>query len=177
MGQKEMFSVIEALLFAYGDRVELYKIAQIIEKDVDETKCIMDDMALNYENSFRGIMIKEIDKGYQLCTKPKYYDFVKQLFAPKQRQGLSQAAFEALSIIAYNQPITRAKIEHIRGVNSDSAVSKLLERGLIKEAGRMDTPGKPLLYETTEEFLKSFGFKSCEDLPLLEFEPNSQKED
>jgi segregation and condensation protein B len=89
---------------------------------------------------------------------------------PRQKQALSQAAFETLSIIAYNQPVTRTRIEMIRGVNSDSAVSRLLERNLIREAGRMDTPGKPMLYETTEEFLRSFGFKSTRDLPVIELE-------
>jgi segregation and condensation protein B len=89
---------------------------------------------------------------------------------PRQKQALSQAAFETLSIVAYNQPVTRARIEAVRGVNSDSAVTRLVERNLIKEAGRLDAPGKPMLYETTEEFLRSFGFKSVKDLPIIELE-------
>lgn len=87
---------------------------------------------------------------------------------PKQKSGLSQAAFETLAIIAFNRPITKAKIEQIRGVNSDSAIAKLLERNLIREAGRLDAPGKPILYETTEEFFRSFGYKSDSDLPIFE---------
>lgn len=112
--------------------------------------------------------MREIDGSYQLCTRFEHYDYIRRLFEPRQKQALSQAAFETLAIIAYNQPITRNKIEQVRGVNSDSAVTRLVERNLVREAGRLDSPGKPVLYETTEEFLRSFGFKSTADLPILE---------
>ena len=164
--------IIEAMLFAYGEKLELNKISEILKIDINSAKFIINKMIQNYNNKNRGITIREIENGYQLCTKPEYYDYIKILYEPKQKQGLSQSAFEVLSIIAYNQPVTKSKIEHIRGVNSDSPVSRLLERNLIKEAGRLDSPGKPIIYETTEEFLRSFGFKSCTDLPIIEINEN-----
>lgn len=164
---KEIEAVIEALLFAAGDALPVEKISEAIEVDKKTTKLILSNMIDKFAVSDRGIMIREINNTYQLCTKPQYVEFIKKLFEPRQKQGLSQAAFEALSIIAYKQPITKAKIESIRGVNSDSAVSRLIERNLIREAGRLDAPGKPILYETTDEFLRSFGFKSIRDLPIL----------
>lgn len=168
MEDKEIEAVIEGLLFAAGDVLPLDKIADVIELDKKTTMSILNRMIDTAKSPGRGILIREINGGYQLCTKMEHYEYVKKLFEPRQKQGLSQAAFETLAIIAYNQPITRAKLEHIRGVNSDSAVTKLLERNLIREAGRLDAPGKPILYESTEEFLRCFGFKSISDLPTLE---------
>jgi len=165
---KEIEAVIEGLLFASGDILSLEKVSEIIEVDKKTTKLILNNMIISYKTSKRGIMLREINNGYQLCTRPEHNEYLRKLFTPRQRQGLSQAAFETLAIIAYNQPITRGKIEQIRGVNSDSAVSRLVERNLIKEAGKMDCPGKPMLYETTEEFLRSFGFKALIEMPRLE---------
>lgn len=165
---KEIEGVIEGLLFAAGDPLPLQKISEILEIDKKTVKLILNNMIVNYQNSKRGIIIRQIDKGYQLCTRHEHYEYLKKLFEPRQKQGLSQAAFETLAIIAYNQPITRAKIEQIRGVNSDSSITRLIERNLIREAGRLDAPGKPLIYETTEEFLRCFGFRSIGDLPRLE---------
>ncbi|MCX8130200.1 MAG: SMC-Scp complex subunit ScpB [Clostridia bacterium] len=175
---KEIEAVIEGLLFAAGDTVSLEKIAEAIEVDKKTTRLILSNMTVNYHNSKRGIMLREINGGYQLCTRPEHHEYIKRLFEPRQKQGLSQAAFETLAIIAYNKHITRAKIEQIRGVNSDSAITRLLERNLIKEAGRLDAPGKPMVYEATEEFFRSFGFSSYSDLPLLEMnELEEVKED
>lgn len=165
---KEMEAVIEGLLFAAGDPLEVEKIAEILELDKKSARLVLNNMVANYRNSKRGIMIREIDGSYQLCTRFEHYEYIRKLFEPRQKQALSQAAFETLAIIAYNQPATRTKIEQIRGVNSDSAVTRLVERNLIREAGRLDSPGKPMLYETTEEFLRSFGFKSTADLPIIE---------
>jgi len=167
MDIKEMEAVVEGLLFAAGDPVPLEKLAEILEIDRKTAKRFLDNMALTLQNSKRGILMREINGSYQLCTRPEHFEYISRLVEPRQKQTLSQAAFETLSIIAYNQPITRARIEMIRGVNSDSAIVRLLERNLIREAGRLDSPGKPLLYETTDEFLRSFGFKSLKDLPLL----------
>ena len=149
-------------------RLNWGKIAEILEIDKKNARLILNNMIINFKNSKRGIMIREIGGCYQLCTRSEHYEYIRMLFEPRQRQALSQAAFETLAIIAYNQPVTRTKIEQIRGVNSDSAVIRLVERNLIREAGRLDSPGKPMLYETTEEFLRSFGFKSTADLPILE---------
>lgn len=165
---KEIESIVEGLLFASGDPLSLEKLAEILELDRKTTRLILNNMSVNYQNSKRGIMLREIDGSYQLCTRFEHYDYIRKLFEPRQKQALSQAAFETLAIIAYNQPITRTKIEQIRGVNSDSAVIRLVERNLIREAGRLDSPGKPMLYETTEEFLRSFGFKAPSDLPVID---------
>lgn len=161
-------AVIEALLFAAGDAIPVERMSEILEIDKKTLKIIMGNMISNYKHSSRGIIIREINNSYLLCTRPEYFDYVKLFNEPRQKQALSQAAFETLSIIAYNQPITKAKIEQIRGVNSDSALTRLVERNLIKDAGRLDTPGKPILYETTDEFLRSFGFRSIADLPVLD---------
>jgi segregation and condensation protein B len=168
MDIKDIEAVIEGLLFASGEPLPLEKIAGILEIDRKTVRLIINNMIISFQNSKRGIMIREINNGYQLCTRFEHYEYIKKLFEPRQKQSLSQAAFETLAIIAYNRPITRARIEKIRGVNSDSAVTRLLERNLIREAGRLDAPGKPILYEPTDEFLRSFGFKSYSDLPALE---------
>jgi segregation and condensation protein B len=163
----EIESVIEGLLFAAGDALSADKISSILGIDVKTVKRIINNMSIKFQNSKRGIIIREINNGYQMCTRPEHYDYIKKLFEPRQNQGLSQAAYETLAIIAYNGPVTKAKIEQIRGVNSDSSITRLIERNLIKEAGRLNSPGKPILYETTEEFLRCFGFKSLSDLPAL----------
>lgn len=164
----EIEAIIESIIFSSGDPVSLDKICEILELDKKTARSIMKNMMDSYNSSMRGIIIRQIDDKYQLCSKPEYFDYVSKLYQIRQKQALSQAAYEVLAIIAYNQPITKAKIEQIRGVNSDSAVSRLLERNLIKEAGRLDVAGRPRLYETTDEFLKCFGFKSLTQLPLLD---------
>lgn len=170
MDIKEIEAVVEGMLFAAGDPVPLEKLAEILEQDKKTMRLILNNMAASIQNSRRGILLRELDGCYQLCSRPEHYEYIRKLVEPRQKQALSQAAFETLSIVAYNQPVTRARIEAIRGVNSDSAITRLIERNLIKEAGRLDAPGKPVLYETTEEFLRSFGFKSVKDLPIIEFE-------
>lgn len=170
MDIKEIEAVIEGLLFAAGDPLPLEKLAEILELDKKTARLILNNMAISLQNSKRGIMLRELEGSYQLCSRPEYDEYIRKLVEPRQKQALSQAAFETLSIVAYNQPVTRARIEMIRGVNSDSAISRLVERNLIKEAGRLDSPGKPMVYETTEEFLRSFGFKSTNDLPIIELD-------
>lgn len=167
---KEIEAVVEGLLFAAGDPLQLEKLAEILELDKKTMRLILSNMAVSIQNSKRGILLRELDGCYQLCTRPEHYEYIQRLVEPRQKQALSQAAFETLSIVAYNQPVTRARVEAIRGVNSDSAIARLTERNLIREAGRLDAPGKPMLYETTEEFLRSFGFKSTKDLPIIDFE-------
>lgn len=167
---KEIESIIEGVLFAAGDPVPVVKLSEILGLDKKTTRLILDNMAVSMQNSRRGLMIREIDGCYQLCTRPEHFEYIKKLAEPRQKQALSQAAYETLAIIAYNQPVTKARIEMIRGVNSDSAITRLIERNLVREAGRLDTPGRPLIYETTEEFLRSFGFKSLRDLPIIEID-------
>jgi len=170
MNIRELEAIIEGLLFASGDLLSLNKISEILEVDRKTVRSIINNMTLKYGGPEHGIGIREIDGGYQMYAKPEYYDYIKKLFEPRQRQGLSQAAFEALSIIVHNQPVTKAKIEKIRGVNSDSAIERLLERNLIRDAGRMDCPGKPILYEVTEEFLRTFGFKTVNEIKSIPLE-------
>ncbi|HOQ38094.1 MAG TPA: SMC-Scp complex subunit ScpB [Acetivibrio sp.] len=178
MDLNKLEGIIEGILFASGDRVPLEKISSVTGIDKKTIKLVINNMIVNYNNNpSRGITIREISNGYQMCSKPEYYDYIKQLFEPKQKSGLSQAALETLAIIAYNRPITKSRIESIRGVNSDSAVARLLERNLIKEAGRLDAPGKPVLYETTDEFFRSFGFKGDSDLPVFELDEIQEAED
>jgi len=170
MDLKEMEAIVEGLLFAAGDPVPLAKIAEILGLDKATAKRILDNMSIRIRNSSRGILIREINGSYQICTRPEHFEYISRLAEPRQKQALSQAAFETLAIIAYNQPVTRARIEMIRGVSSDSSITTLLERNLIREAGRLDSPGRPVLYETTEEFLRCFGFRSIKDLPMLELD-------
>lgn len=165
---RDIEAIIEAVLFAAGDPVPLDKLSEIIGHDKKTTKAIMTNLIFKFQNAFRGIMVREINNGYQLCTKPEFNDYIARLGQIRKKQGLTSAAYEVLSIIAYNQPVTRAYIEKIRGVNSDSALSKLINRNLIREAGRDDTPGRPKLYETTEEFLRVFGFSSIKELPVIQ---------
>ena len=168
--------IIESILFASGDAVNIDKLASVLEMDRGTLKPIINEMILEYSSSIdRGIIIREINGDYQFSSKPELNDFVREFWASGQTQILSQPAYEVLSIIAYGQPITRVRIEKIRGVNSDSSVAKLVERGLIVEVGRQDVPGRPLLYGTTDEFLRSFGFNSLDDLPELKPEETSEK--
>ena len=167
-------SIIESLIFSYGDALSLDKICEILELDKKTAINIIKNMMDNYNKSDRGIIIREINGKYQMCSKPDNFEYVSKIYQIRQKQALSQAAYEVLSIVAYNQPLTKAKIEQIRGVNSDSAVTRLLERNLIREAGKLDAPGKPRLSETTDEFLKCFGFKSIRDLPILDIRDLSE---
>ena len=117
---------------------------------------------------FNKLKIIEIDEGYQICSRPEYYVFIQEILGEQRRQALSNAAMEALAIVAYKQPITRGQVEYIRGVNSDGAMNRLVERNLIEESGRLDAPGRPILYKTTQNFLRCFGLKTPEDLPLVD---------
>ena len=161
--------VIEAILFASGDSVSLEKIADIIEQDKKTTKAIINNMIDSYKSNNRGLMLREINGRYQLFTKPEHFERIKRLNITRKSNALSQSAMETLSIIAYTQPVTKAKIEKIRGVSCDGVLSTLQDKNLIKDAGRMDAPGKPRLYETTDEFLRAFGFKNIGELPRVEF--------
>ena len=160
-------AVIESILFTMGDSVELSKLAEVLELDKKEVKDIIEQMQKNYEAEDRGITITELDGAYQMCTKPQMYDYLIKVAKQPKHYALTDVLLETLSIIAYKQPITRAEIEKIRGVKCDHAVNKLIEYNLICEAGRLDAPGRPILFATTEEFLRYFGIESLEELPIL----------
>lgn len=158
---------IEAILFTMGESVEISKIATALEIKTSEVKKIVKGMQEKLKDSSRGIKIIELDGAYQMCTKPEMYESLIKVAKQPKRQVLTDVLMETLSIIAYKQPITKAEIESIRGVKCDFAVNKLIEYELIEEIGRMDTPGRPLIFGTSEEFLRRFGVESSEKLPII----------
>lgn len=167
MSISQMEAVIEAVLFTMGESVETSKLALAIEQDEATTAKIIRNMMDKYNNEDRGIKIIELESSFQMCTKAEYYEQLIKVASQPKRHVLSDAALETLSIIAYKQPVTRIEIEQIRGVKCDYVVNKLIEYNLIQELGRLDAPGRPILFGTTEEFLRSFGLTSVEDLPAI----------
>lgn len=167
MDIKEIKSIVEGLLFVAGDAVPIKDLCNIISIDEPTLKRIVKQMMDSCNDEHRGIQIIEVNNSYQLCTRPEHYEYIERLIKPQNRQGLSQASLETLAIIAYKQPITKAQIDYIRGVNSDSCISRLVEKDLIYEAARQEGPGRPILFKTTDNFLKLFGLKSLNDLPPL----------
>jgi len=161
-------TVIESLLFVSGDGLALSSIAEILEITEEEARLNVDKLKNYYIKQKRGIEIVEYDGYIQLKTPEDNFLYVAKLAEAKRKQPLSPAALEALSIVAYHQPVTRSSVEFIRGVNSDGPMARLAERGLIEECGRLDAPGRPILYATTKEFLRSFGLNSLKDLPDIE---------
>lgn len=160
--------IIEAILFTMGDSVEIEKIAAAIEHDVKTTEKIIRNMMDKYETEDRGIRIIELNHAYQMCTKTEMYDYLIKVAKQPKKYVLTDVMLETLSIIAYKQPVTRLEIEKIRGVKSDHAVNRLIEYDLVCEVGRMNVPGKPILFGTTEEFLRRFGVQSVEELPGID---------
>jgi segregation and condensation protein B len=157
---------LEALLFVNGDPLSLKRIAEILEVDQENVKLLLAQLIQDMNQQERGLTIIEVAGGYQLCTKPHLAGFLEKLVQIKENK-LSIPALETLSIIAFKQPITKQEIEAIRGVRVDKVLANLLERNLIKELGRKEAIGRPIIYGTTEVFLKCFGLKSLEDLPEL----------
>lgn len=160
-------AAVEAILFAVGDSVEIEKIAAALEQDVPTTRKLISNMMLRYQEENRGIQIMELENAYQLCTKKELYGYLIRVAKQPRRLKLTDVALETLAIIAYKQPVTKAEIEKIRGVKCDHAVNKLVEYNLVKELGRMDAPGRPILFGTTEEFLRNFGVRSLDELPVI----------
>ena len=170
LDKKKAEAVIEAVLFAMGESVEVSKLAHALEVENKEVKKIVAGMNERYAKEDRGISIVELEDSYQLCTKPELYEYLIKVAKAPRKYVLSDTLLETLSIIAYKQPVTRLEIEKIRGVSCSHAVDRLLEFNLIQELGRLDAPGRPLLFGTTEEFLRTFGVKSLGDLPTLNSE-------
>jgi len=167
MEKKKAKAVLEAILFTMGDSVEIDRLAAVIEEDKDTTKKLLDEMAEAYQKEDRGIALTTLENAVQLCTKSELYEYLIKIAKTPKKFVLTDTLLETLSIIAYKQPITRLEIEKVRGVSCDHAVNRLLEFELITEVGRLDAPGRPLLFGTTEQFLRSFGVKSIEELPEL----------
>lgn len=164
---RELEAAIEAILFTMGESVEVSRLAKALEQDTDTTRKIIRRMMDRYEEEKRGITIIELDNAFQMCTRKEYYEYLIKIAMQPKKAVLTEVMLETLSIIAYKQPVTKLEIEKIRGVKCDHAVNKLVEYRLVKELGRLDAPGRPILFGTTEEFLRSFGVQALEELPML----------
>ncbi|WP_415329897.1 SMC-Scp complex subunit ScpB [Clostridium perfringens] len=175
----ELKSIIESLLFVSGEPLALKDICRIVEEDFKYVEDLMRELMNIYNgDSLRGIKIISLNGTYQLVTKTKNSEYVQKLLKKNVRQSLSQASLESLAIICYKQPITRVEIDEIRGVKSESAIQRLVEKNLVEETGRLEVPGRPILYGTTDEFLRHFALNDLGDLPSIElFEENDEVSD
>ncbi|MBC6002402.1 Segregation and condensation protein B [uncultured Clostridium sp.] len=175
MRRDEIKSIIEAIMFAYSDPISIKELNNAINEELSskEIEIMLNSLIEEYKENNRGIQIIKLQDKYQMCTNKEYSSFVKNILEPKKKKTLSQATLEALTIIAYKQPITKVELEEIRGVKSDKVIQTLLENDLIYEAGRLDKIGKPIIYKTTNEFLRLLNIEKLEDLPPIE---NYEKE-
>lgn len=178
LAREHMKAAAEAVLFARSEPVTTEEMAVILGVSEEDAGIILEELLEEYNGSIRGIKLGCGQEGYFMCTNPEYHEYVKRA-NPGPSVKLSQAALETLAIIAYRQPLTRAEIEHIRGVKTERVIASLLSRGLIEEVGKKDAPGRPILYGTTHEFLKLFGLTSLDELPrdLVEIERNDTEQD
>ena len=167
MNNTELLATLEAVLFAVGEPVEGEKISHALGIDLIVIEKAMEELKNKYDET-SGLCLLTLDNKYQLCTKKCYADPIRSVIEVKKNAPLSQAALEVLAIIAYNQPVTKAFIEQVRGVDSSSVVNSLVEKGLCEEAGRLDLPGKPICYKTTPNFLRCFGMETLSELPSIE---------
>ena len=179
-GQKK--AALEAILFAMGDSVELDRLAAAVGETPEETGRLLSQMKESWEAEGRGVCLVEYEGSFQMCTRGDLYEYLIRVAKAPKKYALTDTLLETLSIVAYKQPVTRLDVEKIRGVNSDHDISRLVEYGLGTELGRLDAPGRPLLFGTTEQFLRTFGVKSLEELPRLnemkleEFRAEAEKE-
>ena len=173
MDERDRMGIIESILFVSGESVSLKEISKILNMDIRLTRKFMERMIDCFNFERRGIQIIKANDTYQLATRPEYCKYIDEYIGPKREQSLSQAALETLTIVAYRQPVTRMDIESIRGVKCDHSLVTLINKGFIKETGRLDAPGRPILYGTTDLFLRSFGLSSIEDLPELDKEEDN----
>ena len=174
MELKEVESAIEGILFAAGEPVGVERLCMTLEIDRETADAVCQRLADHYSYERRGIRLVKLESSYQLCSAPEYAEYIRKAFESRRPARLSQPALEVLSIIAYYQPTTKAYVDQIRGVDSSYTVGLLTERELIEECGRLAVPGRPILYRTTQNFLRSFGLASLEELPDL---PNASAED
>ena len=179
----KMKAAIEAILFSFGDTVSIGKIATALDVDKDKAKELVEELAKEMEEREDcGVRIVSFENAYQMCTKEEHYDALIKINEVPRKYQLTDVLLETLSIIAYKQPITRIEVEKIRGVACDHAINKLIEYKLVQELGRLDAPGRPLLFGTTEEFLRTFGVRSIDELPtikpdqLAEFKEQAERE-
>lgn len=171
---REQEAVVEAVLFAMGQSVEIRQLAAALEQSEQQAEAAAERLKERYANEVCGMQIMRLDDSYQMCTRTGYYENLIRVAATPKKQVLTDVILETLAIIAYKQPVTKADIEKIRGVKSDHAVNRLIEYNLVYEAGRLDAPGRPALFATTEEFLRRFGVSSTVDLP--DIDPEQEEE-
>lgn len=170
----ELQAAMEALLFASGEPLPIEKIAEALAIDVPAARQLLEDMAAHMQEESRGVELIELDGQYQLCTKAQFAEPIRRVLETRRNTPLTPAAMEVLAIIAYNQPVTRAFVEQIRGVDSSAVVTGLVGKGLVEERGRLELPGRPLLYGTTNQFLRCFGIRDLQQLPPIHpSDPNS----
>ncbi len=167
MNKKQTLAAIEAVLFASGDPISIERLSQAFEIKSEEIEKYITELEKKYDDSDSGIYVIRLENTYQLVTREDFAPYIKKVFDLKRRTPLSPAALEVLAVVAYNQPVTRAFIEQVRGVDCSGVVSTLIEKGLIEERGRLELPGRPLLYGTTKTFLRSFSLNDLGDLPPL----------
>ena len=170
MRREDIKHIIEAVMFAYAEPISIKELNDIINEELasKEIEYMLNNLINEYKENNRGIQIIKLQDKYQMCTNKDYSSFIKKVLEPKKKKSLTQTTLETLTIIAYKQPITRIDIDEIRGVKSESAIARLIERGLIKDIGRLEVPGRPILYGTTDEFLRQFGLKTIKELPSLD---------
>lgn len=176
MKREDIKHIIEAILFAYGEPISIKELNYIVNEDLSskEIEYMINILIEEYKEQNRGVQIIKLENKYQMCTNKDYAGYIKKVLEPKKKKTLSQATLETLTIIAYKQPITKIEIENIRGVKCDKVIQTLLENDLIREAGRLNKIGKPIIYKTTNEFLKLINIEKLEDLPPLETYENSE---
>lgn len=171
MKLNESIAIIEAVLFAHGDPITPEKLSEASGIDIETTVKLIDQLERRYNVHESGLQIIRLNNGFQITTRPEYASYIKSALETRKQQPLSQAAMETLSIVAYNQPVTKSFVEQVRGIDSSSVVNTLVERDLLEEAGRLDLPGRPVAYRTTDTFLRCFGISSLAELPPL---PNQE---
>lgn len=164
---KDKLGAIEAILFASGEPIEIYRLSEASGVDAGTLPSMIRLLNERYDDYGSGVCIKKLDSSYQMCTREEFGEQVRAALETKRSAPLSNAAMEALTIIAYNQPVSKGFVENVRGIDSSSVINNLVEKGLVEEAGRLDVPGKPIVYRTTSVFLRSFGLSSTADLPPL----------
>lgn len=172
---KEQLGALEAILFASGEPVEIYRLSEASGIDTGSIPSMIQLLNDRYEGCGSGLCIKRLESSYQMCTRTEFAPQIRLALEAKKSAPLSNAAMEALTVIAYNQPVSKGFVESVRGIDSSAVINNLAEKGLVEEAGRLDVPGKPIVYRTTNVFLRSFGLKSLADLPPLPSHSDEEK--
>lgn len=168
MKKQTLYGVLESILFAMGTPVEIDKLSEVLLEDFGDVKNDINEFVDIFNKENRGLKIVRLDRSIQMVSRSEHHSYIAKMLETKSQKGLSQSALEALSVIAYNQPVTKAMVDAVRGVDSYNSIVRLLERELIEQRGRLDAPGRPMLYGTTSEFLRVFGLESLDELPKLE---------